>query len=213
MYTKQNLIILFCLFISHSLFSQSESFTGKMGIGGALGLSTASSKQTSGGVSVDKPGTTAFEFTPSFRYFFSDKIAGEIGIGYSFSKDHAGTVDNVDYFNRMNQVSFAPRVYYYIPLGSQFYYNPNIFLGIGGGNIKYEQETRTSKYQLFNLGIGVRIVSFEFRPTDRVALGFACGSLAYNFNRIKLDNIKNQSHQFDLGINLSPTLSFSYYFQ
>ncbi|HUW06140.1 MAG TPA: outer membrane beta-barrel protein [Williamwhitmania sp.] len=101
--------ILFALLVllTCSVGAQAQYF-----VGGQFGFNTTGGSQKSGGVTVDKPKNTSFNFSPSIGKFISDKLA--VGVSLNFTAQSLKTtVGGNTYTDKTTGFGIAPFARYY----------------------------------------------------------------------------------------------------
>lgn len=221
---KKTLLVLALAGMSLALSAQQQ---GDMYVSGSLGITGGNSavKVNVGNDSQKTVTPNAFNFDlgVEYGYFVLDRLAVNIGIGYSMEKSEPNDNSTADqnFFNFTNVFSITPGVNYYFPLGEKIWYNPGLYLNVGFGNYKVQQDSTTSsKYGLTQFGLGLSLISFEFRPLDHIGITLKAGDLTYDMTSIKVDDsvgdtkisTKITSNNVDLGLNLGTSIAFRYYF-
>lgn len=66
---------------------------------------------------------------------------------------------------------------------------------------------------LFSFYTGLSLLSFEFKPIDRIGITFKTGDLSYQADTYKVDSDnKVTNRSFGLELNLGASVGFNYYF-
>ncbi|MDR0790390.1 MAG: hypothetical protein LBO06_06310 [Bacteroidales bacterium] len=206
-------------------FSQSKFF-----FGGDLsfGSNSASTTQTAGGQSqtFDIPASTNFGIDLSANYLVTKNFAVGLGIGYGTQKDFAGfggLNNDVELYNKQGVFSIIPQVHYFCPLSDNFSYAPGLYIALGFGSADYESYNIvppagivTATADIFAFGVELRPLSFDFKPTDHIAINFSAGSLSYTTVKVTEEpvtgmEIVTKQNSFNLDLNLGFTLGFRYF--
>lgn len=200
---------------------------GDMYISGSLGIDggNKSSSVSLGGTktTTKAPAAFSFQIEPSFGYFVIDRLEVNLALGYDLAKSTPNqySTANDNLFDFTNLFTIAPGVSYYIPICDKFWYVPGVALSVGFGNYKTQVAVNaTEKRNLTTFGIGVSLLSFEFRPCEHLGIRFSAGDLSYKLSHTKYDASQNgntatytvNSNSVGLGINLGTTIGFKYYF-
>ncbi len=193
---------------------------GVFEVGGNIGFSTSSSKINDG----ESADVTSVSVMPSFMYYVTDKLAIGAELGFSYEKGRGNMLNNFDsdLFGEDPSISLfriQPTLRYSIPIAGKFSYAPQFFVNIGFGSVNLDQEGLDDP-SIFNLGVGFNIVRFQYDFTSKMGISFACGDLRYDYAKTSMDvtvrdqttEIKSTSNNFNLGLNLAPTLGFYYKF-
>ena len=211
---KKLLLVTLLVVFTASLFAQEK---GDMVISGSLSWTSKSVKDKFNNKSEVIKGDRSFSIMPEFHYFICDKFSVGLGLGYSLSKtpnDNAVSNDDDQLFNKIGLFLIQPSAKYYISLGDKFYFVPRFYVGFGVG--KYEEElkdNKTNDIDVSAFNVGISLLSFEFKPCDRVGILFNAGDLKYETSTVKLDDDnKETQREFSLGVNLGATIGFNYYF-
>lgn len=188
--------------------------SGDMLVSGSLSWDSNSSKTTVSSTSATEKGSRSFEILPQFHYFVIDKLSVGGAIGYSFTKDPNGRNNGDEQlFDKKGLFVIRPMVSYYISLSDKFYYVPRFYIGVGFGKNKSEIDaSEVSEQDATMFQVGLNLLNFEFRPTDRIGIMFNAGNLGYRTDIAKQGDNKISNRNFSLGLNLGATIGFNYYF-
>ena len=208
----KKLFLCFALVGMTSALSAQEG--GDMLVSGSLSWNASSTKATAASTTTTLKAGSSFEILPQFHYFVIDKLSVGGAIGYSFTKDPNNTSANGDQlFNKSGLFIIRPMASYYISLGEKFYYVPRFYVGVGFGKNKSEiSDTEVAETNVTMFQVGLNLLNFEFRPADHIGIMFNAGSLGYRTNIAKEGDDKVSDRNFSLGLNLSATIGFNYYF-
>lgn len=211
---KLLLISMLVVFVS-SLFAQEK---GDMVISGSLSWTSKSTKEKAGGKSEVAKGTRNFKLIPEFRYFVCDKLSVGLGIGYALNKEPNGNSNSKnpddELFNKIGLFLLQPSASYYISLADNFYFVPRFYVEFGIGKYKVELDgSKTEDTDISAFNIGLSLLSFEFKPCEKIGIMFDAGNLEYKTETFKYDSDnKSTERHFSLGLNLGATIGFNYYF-
>ena len=208
---KKFLLLAVMVAFSTSLFAQQK---GDFVISGTLGFQTTSNKTKVSSTTTTTKGDRSFQFIPEFRYFFDDNFSAGIGIGYALQKSPNGySEEDSQLFNKTGLFMLEPNVGYHLELGSKFYYAPRFYIGLGFGKYKSEAGGGTNtEYNVSAFNIGLSLLSFEYKPWEKVGILFSAGSLEYGVVSTKIDDNKSKDRTFGLNLNMGATIGFNYYF-
>lgn len=211
---KKLLLISFLVVFTSSLFAQEK---GDMVISGSLSWSSNSSKEKLVGKSETIKGDRNFSIIPEFQYFICDKFSVGLGLGYSLNKtpnENTNSNDDDQLFNKLGLFLIQPAARYYVSLSEKFYFVPRFYIGFGVGKLKEEiGDSKTNDTDVSAFNVGISLLSFEFKPSDKIGISFNAGDLQYQTSTIKIDSDnKYIDRNFDLGLNLGATIGFNYYF-
>ncbi|MBQ9138044.1 MAG: hypothetical protein IJX65_05355 [Alistipes sp.] len=144
-----------------------------------------------------------FSIAPEFGYFVGNNIKIGASIGYGFSDD-------------THSLTIYPNAAYYLRLCEGMYYTPGIELGFAMG--------ATEDITLPGIGLGVHLLSLEFRPTKH--FGFTANLLSLNYVAL-FETVENPlasldpdakksttytSHGVNFTFGLNPTVGVKFYF-
>ncbi len=176
---KKKVLILLMAFFS--IATVLSQTKGDKSFGGGLGI----------GVSAILGEGLGFGITlsPQFNYFLADNCNLGLSVGYQFQLLNS------------HVVLFQPSFNYYVKMVDGLYYAPGISLAGGYAN--------ASGYGMGVFGAGLELFTLEFRPTQKLGIGF--NALSLNFIGL-VDNSSNIITSIDLNINSNSSLVFKYYF-
>lgn len=187
--------------------------------GGNTKTSTTVLNQTTSNV---RPSVLNFGIAPQFGYFIIDNFEVNFAVGYDLTKSYTGSdAEDNKLFIRENLFSLRPGISYYFKLSDKFYYVPAFSVGIGFGNKSEDINVNTTeKNGVTNVDLTLSLLSFELQPTKHLGIILRAGDFGYNFSKEKdTDSTGNTStvtnitkNSVSLGINLSTTIGFRYYF-
>lgn len=218
---KKIMLVAGLLFCSQTIFAQLEK--GMMAVGLTSGISINKSENE-----INSPGAaynysnntrkrTDYTITPTVSYFFSNRFAIGLGLGYSgYSSINENTNNNpsantsdYDYSKTTSQGIFiSPYVKYYMPLSEQVYfllkgsYNTTLSTGKtsgyfeetiydGSGNVTSvgrSGEYGPNKTNTTDMTVGIS-PGILFMPGKKIGLEFSLGNvIAYNYRVGKTTN-------------------------
>ena len=209
---KKTLVVLgLCLMCAFTVNAQIEA--GSISVGGALNVSSSSTKFKSGSSTNDGPKDSQFTFGPQVGYFISDALSIGAGIAYqrSNSSNAAGDIKTI-----RSNFYFSPFGRYHIPMGEKFYAFGEAKLNFGFGSAKRKNDGNTDKIaDVSSLGVALS-PGIIFFPSERVGIELAFNLISFERTADKdpdnSDN-KNIDNDFSFGPDLfSPSLGVQFYF-
>ena len=208
---KKLLLLAVAVVFTTSLFAQQK---GDVVVSGTFSFQATSNKTKVGSTSTKEKGYRSFYLMPEIRYFFDDNFSAGLGIGYSLQKSPNGKEDDGDeLFDKTGLFMLEPHVGYHLELSSKFYYTPRFYVGFGFGKHKSEEGGGTnSESNVSTINIGLSVLSFEFKPCEKIGMLFSAGSLEYSMASTKVDDYKEKTKTFGLNLNMGATIGFNYYF-
>ncbi len=208
---KKILFALCALVLGLSAHAQTK---GNIVVGGELELSTAGTKvsYTNDGTTNTTKGDGAFSggIGVNAGYFIKDNLLVGLGLGYNGSSQEDGTD-----INRENDFYLTPYASYYVKLADKFYYTPTAELDFIFGNTSLLDTTDMSVRDIigtFGFGIGLKPAAFEYRVSEKIALGLSLGELyfvtASNTQKIS-DTSKITMSASSFNIDVTPGINFT----
>ena len=208
---KKILFTLCALVLGLSVHAQTK---GNIVIGGTLELSTTGTKvsYTNDGTTNTKEGDGAFSggIGVNAGYFIKDNLLVGLGLGYNGSSQEDGTD-----INRENDFYLTPYASYYVKLADKFYYIPTAELDFICGNTSLLDTTNMSVSDVigsFGFGIGLKPAAFEYRVSEKIALGLSLGELyfltASSTQKIS-DTSKITMNASSFNIDVTPGINFT----
>ena len=182
---KKLLILIVALCSTTTLSAQ---YKGDIYVGGRMGITTST-------VIFEGLKTTSvgFGIAPEFGYFALHNLRVGASLGYNLE-------DQTHTFEVM------PNIAYYIEICDEFYYTPEIELGLS--------ISINDNVAIPGMGIGLSLGSFEFRPTPRFGMSVNLLSLSYAVYSYedRDNNIGINTHGVDFQLGISPSVGVKYYF-
>lgn len=175
---------------------------GNFVVGSLMGVSTANSKVSTGGV--ESKGLSAYQFSiaPNIGYFFADNLAAGLGVDFTRSRVQQPDQEETD----DSDLLFGPFLRYYLPVDDQV----ALFLAanFGFGNSTDVQDIAGSRQSIqtniFAAGVGPGFTIYAPSGLGLEAI------LKYNFARSKFDteiggvsaSSTTRTNQFALSLGL-----------
>ena len=191
---------------------------GSMYVGGTLGLSTGTETTTikSDGykISETNPSTTEFLIGADFGYFIANNLRLSVGISVPLTSKPYGKIDNEWAYSTITLCAINPNIAYYLKLVDRFYYTPEVGVNFHFGGLSQKVKgSQDLSLGCWGVGAYLKFASFEFKVTDKIALGLNFGSLSYNSMNVNQKEFKDSLalSSFNFSLN-SAEASFKYYF-
>jgi outer membrane protein W len=202
---KKLLLIIAVVIISTSAFAQNKGDKYLMA-GASASFGTMKMSVTNGNQSVNstEPMNTTFGLQVGYGLFAADNIRFELGVGVSYQSEPTTQSGNLWLHNKTMMAELCPNVSYYLKITDKFYYTPEVGVSLIMGSTENEQSvSQSTKYKTYGLGVYGNLCAFEFRATDKVALGVNVGYL--HFLHLKMPNAVNNLDVIgnEIGFNLN----------
>lgn len=195
-------ILILSVFLMAAFTVNAQIEAGNISVGGAVNISSNSSKYKTGSNTSDGPKSSQFTIGPQIGYFISDNISIGAGLAFQSSVSHnaAGNVKTV-----RNNFHFSPFGRYHIPLSEKFYAFGEAKLNFGFGSAKQKNDGDTNKTaDVSTLGLAVS-PGIIFFPSERIGIELAFNLLSFERTADKdPDNSDNKS--IDSGFSFGPDL-------
>ena len=184
---KKIILIAAILFLSTVSFAQTK---GNSYVSAIIGAEFGTQKTTlsSGSISESEsqPLTTSFSIGAEYGYFISNNLKLGAALYVPFSSTPTSKDDGEWLKNSTIGIGVVPNISYYHRINGNFYYTPEIGVNIEFG--KYNQQLASNHSYNSNYngwGIYLDIISFEFKISEKFALGVNIGSLGYSSVNMK----------------------------
>ncbi len=184
---KKTIVISFLFVFSQLLIAQTK---GDKYIAGSLSLSSGSqeSELSTGSTSqtTSQPLGTSFEIQGELAYFVADNIRLSIAIGRPYFSNPESKDGDKWLFSKTAAVSINPNIAYYVKIAEKFYYTPEVGYSYSFGSYK-EELTASTTYNADYRSSGIygHIIAFEYRITEKIALGIMSGTIYSDSSKIK----------------------------
>lgn len=169
-----------------ALFSAAVSAQnkGEMYVAGSISASFGSqnSELYTGGISTtsNQPLGTSLNLQGEFAYFVANNLRLSLALGVPFSSSPTNKDGNTWLYTKTVGFQINPNIAYYVRLADRFYYTPELGFSYEIGSYKEDQAANVSyNADLSGWDVYAHILAFEFRATQRFALGVMVGSLSY----------------------------------
>jgi len=199
--------ILFVLFLFAVTSVNAQIETGKIFVGGRLGISSSSSKNENinGNTTTVTNGVSrsGFSLVPEAGYMITDQIGAGLGIGYDFNKTTTPNFFNnngnsFDQVEKANTFIISPFARYYKEVADKFYLYGNFAIPIRitnnsslmwnndhTGTVDYDGVSKISTFGIA-LGLGA-----NYFVSDNIALEANFNLFNINYYHIKTTNTAN----------------------
>lgn len=214
---KKKLFVLAAIFVSVAMSAQSK---GEMYIGGAISATfgNQSTEVNNGnGISITTKGEpleSSLDFMAEFGYFVSDNLRFALCLAVPMSSTPTGKSGDTWLKTKTTGFRINPNIAYYMRVADRLYYNPEIgyFFETGSFNEDLTEKT-TYKTDYTTNSVYLNFLSFEFRATQKLAIGVGVGSIGYYKMKIndKDSDSYMSSEQFMFVLNKAQ-INVNYYF-
>ncbi len=197
---------------------------GDFTIGGTLGFGSERDQTIIGGLDTEMVSKTyTYTFLPSFEYFFKDRKAAQLAIGYVGSQQYLG-LGGLDFeeelFETVNLFVVQPSMNWYVPITEKLYYCPSLYMCYCWGSTKTEEYSITNKvfttpekpHTIFSTGF--HLARIEYKVNDRLSASceLGLGNIYFQRESIKEDYDSNDqieyiNKEFVIGLNGSTNLT------
>lgn len=151
------------------------------------------------------PSENSFSLGLEYGKFLKDNI--RVGLGFEYSS--TGQSDSDD---KVNTLFVAPSVSYYMPIVQNLYYTPGLYVGYASTTSIEKQGNSEYRTELNGYVVGLSLLSFEYRYSEKFAVNLNVGSFQYGSLSYKEDNAKLTVNTNALDILSNASVSFSLYF-
>ncbi len=207
------------IIIAVALFSTS-SFAQKKGdkclaIGASASFGTMKISVTNGNQSVNskEPMNTTFGLQPGIGFFPIDNLRLELCVGVGYQSVPTTESGSNWLHNKTLTATLQPSVSYYFKVADRLYYTPEIGIDLSLGTTEMEQSTyQSTKYKSYGLGMFGSFCAFEFKTTEKLALGLNIGSISYLHVKMPgaVKNLDVIGNEFSFSLN--DTYVFVHYY-
>lgn len=208
---KKIVLVISLFFIGIGAMAQYQA--GNILLSGTLVFGSGQSKDISGGVTVDGPKTTTFEIGPGIEYFFSDKIAFGIDLGYGMEKEveEDGGVTETD---KISMTTIAPFASMYFINEEKFALFCKLGVGFGFGKDIYEEKgggtTVTDETKISALEVGLK-PGIAVHLSEKFGMTATFGAVGFRSMKWEYDNFETKTSGF--GLEIKPSLGFGIYYK
>jgi outer membrane immunogenic protein len=200
--------------IAAFMLTISTMLSAQVFVSGAFNISTSSSKETMGSVSIEGDKTFEFNFIPKAGYFISEDFA--IGLGFGFGTSKITSPKEITYSGeeeiiKENSWIIAPFARYYFARTGELSFFGEASFGIGGGKTEYSEGGVTEdgpKLSMIGFGISPAI---SYNLSERFAIEAYFGSLGYSSITSEETEGEDTYKQTVSGIEFSVDLTSLYF--
>lgn len=189
--------------------SASAQKAGDQSIGFSLGYQTTKStvEVSLGSESMSEPTPSENSFAIGLEYgkFLKDNI--RVGLGFTY-----GSTGQSDSDDKVNTLIVAPSVSYYMPIAKNLYYTPGLSVGYTSASSVEKEISTEYTTELNGYAVGLSLLSFEYRYSEKFAVNLNLGSFVYNSLSYKEDDVKLTVNTQLFDVLSSASVSFSLYF-
>ena len=181
-----------CLVVVSTLISIAATAQnkGEMYFAASIGASFGSqtSELYTGGLSTTarEPLGTSVSAQLEFAYFVANNFRLSLALGVPFTSSPTAKDGSSWLYTKTVSFQINPNIAYYVRLADRFYYTPELGFSYEIGSYKEDQTANVSyNANLSGWDVYAHLLAFEFRATQRFALGVMVGSLSYANAKIK----------------------------
>lgn len=174
-----------------------------------FGYATSKSTITLSAGSVSETDTTPSENGLNIGLEYGKFIKDNLRVGVGFEYGTTGTSDSDD---KTNTLIVAPSLSYYVPISKNLYYTPGV--SVGYTSVSSIEKSFNSEYteELNGYLVGLSLLSFEYRHSDKFAVNLNIGSFVYNSLSYEEDDVKLTLNTSTLDLLSNASVGFSLYF-
>ena len=212
-------MLLFLSLIGMVSYTNAQTGSGTIMIGGGLHFNNSTEKNTVAGSTTDGPKTTSFGINPRVGYFIGENFALGVELGYSSDvtkeNDPSPGVDETK--NTSSTFSIAPFVRYYSPIAEKAGAFLNASVGYSTGKNKFESTdaggtTTSTDADISGFDAGITPGLYWF-ITQKVGLEASFGFIGFSSSKTS-DDDDNETKTSNLDFELDTRtigLGFHYY--
>jgi hypothetical protein len=176
-FMKRKVLTLIFLALSISMYAKK----GEMYVSASAGANFSFAKtETKVGEIVEtgkvEPGQSSFFLGSEFGYFPAEHLRISLALSGNYQSNPATALNDFNEY-RSILVGFNPNISYYVHITDNFHYTPEIGFEFSMG--KQISENTNAETKLRPWFIYLNFLAFEFRVSDRFALGTNVGHLGY----------------------------------
>lgn len=164
--------------------------------------------------SVKEPFGTSSEISAEYAYFAANNTRLALEVAFPFSSTPFYEVDGEWIKGKNRALCICPNFSYYVKLADRFYYTPEIGALIEWSTIKTKHPQVPTEYLSSSLWGGyISLLSFEFRVSERFAIGIAGGGIGFysSNSAYKGEDVSYRMNQFVCDLNKG-SMQFIWYF-
>ena len=183
---KRTALIIGLVIISLNVFAQAkgEKYLFAMGYAsfGKVKVENFNGVQVN---NYDRPLSKYLGVQAGFGFFPANNFSLELGVGVPYTKELYGRDGDTWLYEKVLGVELNPRMAFYVKLADRFYYTPK--LGgtfVFGTDVTDVSSYKSEKYDYQLLGAYVEFLAFQFRVSQKFAIGAMVGQMSYR--RVKV---------------------------
>ena len=120
-----------------------------------------------------------FEIGAEYGYFVADNIRLSMGVSFPFSSSPSSDEDGEEFKYNVTSLSVSPNIAYYVKLADKCYYTPTAGLVYEKTKMKTKgSDLYASSSRATSWGGYINIIAFEFKVSDKFAIGINAGGVA-----------------------------------
>ncbi|MBQ5595227.1 MAG: outer membrane beta-barrel protein [Alistipes sp.] len=189
--------------------SVSAQKAGDQTINFSLGYETSKSSVVvsagSESLTESSPSENGFAVGLEYGKFLKDNI--RVGLGFTY-----GSTGQSDSDDKVNTLIVAPSVSYYMPIAKNLYYTPGLTIGYASTSSIEKEISTEYKTELNGYIVGLSLLSFEYRYSEKFAVNLNIGSFQYNSLSYEQDDAKLTVNTKVFDIMSNASVGFSLYF-
>lgn len=189
--------------------SVSAQKAGDQTINFSLGYETSKSSVVvsagSESLTESSPSENGFAVGLEYGEFLKDNI--RVGLGFTY-----GSTGQSDSDDKVNTLIVAPSVSYYMPIAKNLYYTPGLTVGYASTRSIEKEISTEYKTELNGYIVGLSLLSFEYRYSEKFAVNLNIGSFQYNSLSYEQDDVKFTVNTKVFDILSNASVGFSLYF-
>lgn len=151
------------------------------------------------------PSENSFSLGLEYGKFIKDNI--RVGVSFAF-----GSIGQSDSDDKVNNLIIAPNASYYMPIAQNLYYTPGLSVGYRSSSSIEKGFNSEHKTELSGYVIGLSLLSFEYRYSEKFAININMGSFQYNSLSYNENNAKLTVNTKYFDILSNAYVGFSLYF-
>lgn len=151
------------------------------------------------------PSENSFSLGLEYGKFIKDNI--RVGVSFEF-----GSIGQSDSDDKVNNLIIAPNASYYMPIAQNLYYTPGLSVGYRSSSSIEKGFNSEHKTELSGYVIGLSLLSFEYRYSEKFAININIGSFQYNSLSYNENNAKLTVNTKYFDILSNAYVGFSLYF-
>lgn len=156
-----------------------------------------------------QPLSTEFGIAAEYGFFAANNLRIAMSVGVSWGSSPITEHDWGWTKNKTFAVAVNPNIAYHMRMTDNLYYTPEIGMSFERGTLNEQtSKTDTSKHPAIGWSAYAHLLAFEFKVSEKIALGAIIGSINYSSATISDDNyykLRSEivANQFKLSMNES----------